>query len=257
MHRFLVVAVLALFTLTACSADNKVEKLSDLTHVHNVVAIDEKIFVGSHEGLFIRNEDASWSRVGAAFDVMALSEVDGRLLASGHPGEEIDLPDPIGLIASDDEGRTWAPLSLTGVVDFHLLEASGTTVIGVAANYQALILSNDSGLNWETLDTVPFSDIAIDPQNSKAIALATEGGLQLSSNIGESFTVTETAVSPTLLDWSRGGLFGATRNAIWKWNEDLSEWELVRDGFSEIRAIAVSPSGITVLDEDTLISVPL
>lgn len=43
--------------------------------------------------------------------------------ASGHPGQGIDLPNPVGLIESRDGGMTWAPLSRQGDSDFYALTA--------------------------------------------------------------------------------------------------------------------------------------
>lgn len=251
MHKGAIALVLAL-SLSGCASGTSIDNLSELSHIHNVVLTDETVFIGSHEGLFVSSGEARWQRVGDEFDFMALTTVDDTLLASGHPGRGSDLPDPAGLISSDDYGNTWDTRSLTGEVDFHLLEASGQTIIGVAANYGALVKSGDSGATWETLDVPPLTDLAIDPSHSESVVLATEHGLQRSDDGASTFTLIPTIEKPTLLHWSDAGLFGATSESVWKWNDTSDDWELVRDGFDDIHAFATSAKHLAVLDGDTL-----
>ena len=234
--------------LSGCVASGSVGDLSELSHIHNVALQGDTVYVGTHEGLFTAGSDGDWVRVGEEFDVMALTTVDGTLLASGHPGRGLDLPDPIGLVSSPDGGESWDSLSLAGEVDFHLLEASGTTIVGVAANYGVLVMSPDFGQTWETLEVPALTDLAIDPSNSSSIVLATDRGLHRSVDGGENFALTRTTVKPVLLDWSGAGLFGATEDALWRWDEMTSTWDLVQEGFGSIQAFSTSGSSFAVLD---------
>lgn len=239
--------------LTACANDGNISSLSELSHIHNMVSNGEEVLIGSHEGIFTPGKDGGWSRLGNEFDVMALTEVDGTLLASGHPGKGSNLPDPIGLVSSTDGGQSWNSLSLAGEVDFHLLEASGNTIVGVAANYGALVISSDFGQTWSTLNVPALSDLAINPSDPSSIVLATDQGLQRSFDGGENFALTRTSNKPVLLDWSEAGLFGATENAVWRWDDTNSQWVSVEDGFDSIHAFSTSGSSLAVLDGTELI----
>lgn len=241
--------------LTACAADPSISSLSELSHIHNVVVDGDDVLIASHEGLFAETGQDQWSRVSGEFDVMALAEVNGTLLASGHPGPGLDLPDPIGLISSSDGGKTWSPSSLTGDVDFHLLEASGQTVIGVAANYGVLARSVDSGATWETLDVTAFSDVAIDPKNQSFIWLATDQGLRRSSDGGSTFSLHRTSAKPVLLDWSDSALYGATSDTVWRWDDSSEEWVSVETNFENIVALSSSEQFIAILDGRELIKI--
>lgn len=238
--------------LAGCAASPSVESLSKLSHIHSVVIHDDLVVVGSHEGLFSQSDTGDWTRIGEHFDVMALTAADDRLLASGHPGDGFDFANPLGLIASSDGGQTWESRSLTGEVDFHLLEASGDTVIGVAANYGMLVKSTDQGLTWATLEVPSISDVAINPENESHLVLATESGLQQSEDGGASFELSRTTEVPTLLDWSEAGLFGATETSILEWQETSQEWSVVQDGFEKIQLFTTSERKIAVLDGGSL-----
>ncbi len=249
MHKaYVVLAAAGTLTVAGCTSGNAVTDLAELSHIHNVVRTADTTYVGSHEGLYIENEDGSFSRVGGEFDVMALTESGGTLLASGHPGRGFDFPEPVGLIASADGGESWSARSLQGEVDFHLLEAIGETIVGVAANYGLLVSSTDGGVTWSTLDVPALTDLALNPENAREIALATEEGLQFSTDGGTTFDLIETQERIVLLDWSADGLFGATPSDLWRWSDEAEQWVHLEAGFNEIHALSASSGEISVLD---------
>lgn len=242
--------------MAGCTSGNVVTDLAELSHIHNVVRTGDTTYVGSHEGLYVDNGDGSFSRVGGEFDVMALTESGGTLLASGHPGKGFDFPEPIGLIASEDGGESWSARSLEGQVDFHLLEAVGDTIVGVAANYGVLVSSTDGGVTWSTLDVPALTDLALNPANAGEIALASDQGLQFSHDGGKAFDLVATQERIVLLDWSEDGLFGATLSDVWRWSAEDEQWVLLEAGFNEIHALSASSGEISVLDGHELASVP-
>lgn len=251
---YLVLAAAGTLAVAGCTSGNAVTDLADLSHIHNVVRTGDTTYVGSHEGLYVDNGDGSFSRVGGEFDVMALTESDGTLLASGHPGKGFDFPEPVGLIASEDGGKSWSARSLEGQVDFHLLEAVGDTIVGVAANYGVLVSSTDGGATWSTLDVPALTDLALNPANAGEIVLATDQGLQFSLDGGETFDLVATDERIVLLDWSEDGLFGATLSDLWRWSPAEAKWELVEGGFSEIHALSGSSGQVVVLDSSEIVN---
>jgi hypothetical protein len=245
-------ALVVALPLAGCTSTGAPTELSDLTHVHNLVLHDGEVFVGSHEGVYRQDGDEGWTLIGTEFDAMGLASHGENLIASGHPGSTFDFPGPLGILVSTDGGETWSGQSLVGEVDFHLLETSGDTIMGVAANYGALVKSEDAGVSWTTLEVSALSDLALDPADPQTVVLATEQGLQHSRDGGDSFSLRESAVITDLLHWSETGLFGATADSIWGWDESLGEWVLALEGFTDIRGFGVSGNQVVVLDGTTL-----
>ena len=71
------------------------------------------------------------TKVGPTNDLMGFSAGPGSgvFYASGHPGKDSTMPNPMGLIRSSDGGKTWVQLSRQGQSDFHALTVtkSGST----------------------------------------------------------------------------------------------------------------------------------
>jgi len=102
-------------------------------HVHGlgINPADNALFIATHTGLFRSPEGTRTAkRVGGRFqDTMGFTVVGpDRFLGSGHPDGREGLPPFLGLIRSQDAGKSWKPISLLGKQDFHVLEASGRAV---------------------------------------------------------------------------------------------------------------------------------
>ena len=97
-------------------------------HAHGL-GIDPKdgaLLVATHTGLFRAPPgETRMERVGKRMqDTMGFTVVGpSTILGSGHPDGRDDLPPFLGLIRSDDGGRSWRPVSLLGTRDFLGLEA--------------------------------------------------------------------------------------------------------------------------------------
>ncbi|HWU08417.1 MAG TPA: hypothetical protein VN520_18895 [Streptomyces sp.] len=70
-----------------------------ITHVHAITRDTGTgtILLATHEGLF-RLKERKLNPVGPVVDLMGFITMDGRYLASGHPGDGTDLPEPVGLV---------------------------------------------------------------------------------------------------------------------------------------------------------------
>jgi photosystem II stability/assembly factor-like uncharacterized protein len=140
-----------------------------------------------------------------------------RFLGSGHPDSRENLPPFLGLIRSDDAGRTWEPISLLGEADFHVLESSGDLVYGYGSDWktreQRLLVSADAGENWkerplpeaasDQLTEESLRSIAIDPGNPSAILASGQQALWRSSDQGRQWSFL--AAESGLLAWSQSG----------------------------------------------------
>lgn len=157
------VATVAALWLVACGGGDTertaLPKTSDPgpVHVHGlgVNPRDGALFIATHTGLFrAARGGRSATRVADRYqDTMGFTVVGAdRFLGSGHPDGREGLPPFLGLIRSDDAGRTWTPLSLQGKVDFHALEAAGRHVYGFGSDWRTrsavFLVSSDGGARW-------------------------------------------------------------------------------------------------------------
>ena len=247
------VSMAGVLAVSACSTDLQVWSMDSLPHVHNVVIVDDEIYLGSHEGLYRFSEEDGFHVVSPDFDVMGLAFSDEGFYASGHPGPGFDYPDPVGLLVSSDRGATWDAVSLTGEVDFHLLDASGDTIIGAAANYGVLIMSDDSGQTWGSVDWPPLYDFGMSPTNPDHILIATGEGLMVSVDAGQSFTQIPGAPEAIMVQWSPDGIVLATPEGLFIAGDLTGPFTKVYSGLTRVIDVAMAGSTIAVVDGHSLL----
>ena len=91
---------------------------------------------------------------------------EGRLVGSGHPDEAGTLPEFLGVIVSDDGGRTWRVLSRLGQSDLHKIVLKHDRIYAIDAAIGALIVSRDGGRTFSeqfTPSGVLIADFEVDP----------------------------------------------------------------------------------------------
>ena len=184
-------------------------------HVHGlgVNPADGALFIATHTGLYrVEPGERKAERVGGRYqDTMGFTIVGpNRFLGSGHPdineAREKNLPALLGLIESTDSGASWAPISLLGEADFHVLRFAGERVYGYDASNDRLLVSGDRGRSWKELEKPgPLVDLAVDPADDRRIVTTSTGGLEEglfeSRDGGESWERVSEAVG--LLAWPR------------------------------------------------------
>jgi hypothetical protein len=188
-------------------------------HVHGlgVNPKDGALFIATHTGLFRAGPDEQTAtRVGNRYqDTMGFAVVGpDRFLGSGHPDGRDDLPPFLGLIESDDAGRSWDSVSLMGKVDFHVLEAAGKRVYGFGSDFDTreprFMVSRDGGRSWrqKRVQAILVA-LAINPRDPDSIVASTGRALFASEAGGDSW---RTLRGPGgLLAWTpKGGLMVLT-----------------------------------------------
>lgn len=171
------------------------------THIHGLGFSSDgrELLVPAHDGLLIF-EDGGWTVPDLPVqDYMGFSPTDNGFYSSGHPGRGSNLVNPLGLVRSGDGGRTLSTLAFEGESDFHVMavgyENHAVYVLNPAQNSQlsvGLHYTLDDGQTWEQsgvrgISGVPIQ-IAVHPTEANVVALATEGGLFLSNDFGDTFT---------------------------------------------------------------------
>lgn len=224
-------------------------------HVHGAVVVDGALLIGTHTGLVeVDPATGTTARRGESKDdLMGLASDGTTLFASGHPGEGSSLPDPMGLLRSDDGGTTWQPVSLTGEVDFHGLVASGERVAGLGTE-DGLMLSVDAGRTWEVVDAPGAGSLA---WFDDALWIATTDGLRIWKD-GTVEPVTADVRPIALASADDGSALWAVQGdgTVWR-TTDGSAWSrhgtiTALEGLAATRttAYAVTAESVTVIPAD-------
>jgi hypothetical protein len=112
----------------------------------------------------------------------------GRLLASGHPSGGGDLPSALGLIGSQDGGRTWSSVSELGTADFHSIELSGGRLVASMYGQAQIYVSRDGGRTFQTRAApLPLVDLEVDPGDPRRWVASAENGLYTSADEGRTW----------------------------------------------------------------------
>jgi len=172
-----------------------------LVHVHGLAysADGTRLVIPSHHGLAVY-ENGKWSKApGPPHDYMGFAATAHGVYSSGHPVPGSGLINPFGLIRSRDGGKTWEKLGLEGESDFHLLATGWNTnavyVWNSSTNSRmrepGLHYTVNDGLAWkpargEGLDGQPQA-LAVHPDDTAVVAVATSSGVYLSRDHGERF----------------------------------------------------------------------
>jgi hypothetical protein len=108
-----------------------------------------------------------------------------ELIASGHPVEGEALPAALGLIRSQDGGKTWRSVSELGTADFHALEQSQGQLVATLFSQPQVLVSEDQGRTWETRAApAPLVAVEVDPADARRWIGSTESGIFLSGDGG-------------------------------------------------------------------------
>ena len=224
-------------------------------HIHNLAYDGEDLLIGTHEGLWSQKPGSLPSqRSRDPFDVMGLTLTDDEWFASGHPGEGMDAPADLGLMASSDQGRTWKAVSLSGEVDFHRLSASDAVIVGVSAHDGRLLRSDDAGARWSDLGTPGLFDLAVSPLDVTIIVGTTEKGPVRSTDSGASFQPLDGAPLLALLAWSGGTLYGADVDGVVHQSVDSgTTWSARGSLPGQAAAIAASGPNVAALVGESIL----
>jgi BNR/Asp-box repeat protein len=177
---------------------------------------DSSLFMGTNTGLFRIPEGASKPErvTGQLRTPDGTGKVSESLVvrftgpdqayASGHPASGESLPPQLGLIASDDAGKTWSPVSELGTADFHAIEPSGETLVAALFQQAQVLVSEDEGRKWETRAApMPLVSLEVDPSDPRRWVGSTERGLFVSRDAGGSWRPND-PIPNVRLAWAEG-----------------------------------------------------
>jgi hypothetical protein len=175
-----------------------------------------------------------------------------EMLGSGHPASGSSLPPALGLIRSDDAGKTWTSVSELGSADFHAIELAGDRLVGGLFGQAQVLVSEDDGRSWETRAAPrPLVDLEVDPGDPARWIASTADGVYLTRDEGGTWR----AIDPT-------------PNCYFAWAESDALYRLDPGGplmlsadgggsWKEIGSTGVEPQALLAADPMTLYAVLL
>lgn len=128
-----------------------------------------------------------------------------ELVGSGHPSEGQALPPVLGLVRSEDAGRTWSPVSELGQADFHTLDVSQGRLVAALYGQAQVLVSADQGRSWQTKTApMPLVDLAVDPADAERWIATSERGIFLSTDGGQTWRQRDPTPN-VRIDWPESG----------------------------------------------------
>ena len=232
-------------------------------HVHGmgIDPADGTVLVATHQGLFRVDAVGKAQRVSPVMDLMGFAVVGpDHFVASGHPGPDVDLPQPVGLIESTDGGRTWLPVSRQGESDFHALAVGDLGFIG----FDGTLLRSPDGQDWATLQIpTPPGSLTASPDTPEVLA-TTQAGLLRSADGGSSWERVSGAPVLQVVDWADdgGSVVGVDPGgAVWASEDRGRTWMkgksldappqavAAADGAGGQRIVVATPTAVLVSDD--------
>ena len=188
-------AAALLFTLSACTPGSTTDRPGAGTapsiaasglpssHVHGLTVIGDtgQVLLATHDGLFDVTTSPA-TKIGDTNDLMGFTTVGdkGPFYASGHPGPESDLPNPMGLLKSSDGGKTWEQLSRQGESDFHAMTITKSGIIA----FDGTLRTSPDGKTWTTASAGFAPAVLAGHPGSDTVLATTEEGIQRSTDAG-------------------------------------------------------------------------
>lgn len=244
-----IAAGLLLLSFSSFSTLAYAQTLDSVSHIHHVKAVENKILVLTHEGLYELVGKNKMNLVGKdKFDVMGFTTLGKALVASGHPSQGSKKPNPIGLVKSLDGGLTWKDVSLVGKVDFHFLEGAGTDLYGADSQSGNLLYSANSGKTWSSLGTNTFTDIAVSPVASGVAIAIKNSELLLTKNAFKSTTKIKTTLKFTQIEWRNSGLYALSGTSLYNSSDSGKTW-------AKLNSFKAAPEILSASDQLMMVTV--
>lgn len=189
-------------------SDPEVVREDGPDHVHGlgINPRDGALMVATHSGLFrVAEGQRELRRVGdLRQDTMGFTVVGpDRFLGSGHPDLRTGDPPHLGLIESDDGGKSWDSVSLRGEADLHALVAHSHVIYAFDSRSGRLLASATKGRTWAVRKSPgAIIALALDPKVETRLVASTAEAVFVSTDAGATWQE-RNGVEPGLLAWPK------------------------------------------------------
>ena len=169
---------------------------------------------------------------------LLLKSLGGQtLIGSGHPDNQNTLPQFIGVMRSDDMGKTWKVIARLGGADLHKIEVKHGRMYAWDAVLSAIVISDDEGKTFEEHFTPRglIIDFVVDPEDPKYILAANDEELFVTRNSGDRWKPLTTGARIRLSWPAAGFLYRADQDGTIYRSEDRGR------SWTEISKVAGEP----------------
>lgn len=225
-----IIGLILIITMLVIFNRSKDESVS-LFHIHGLGFTNDgaQLVIPAHDGLVSFTNDR-WKIIeGAKHDYMGFNPVDTGFYSSGHPERGSNLKNPLGIVRSNNYGKTLEFLDFYGIEDFHGMAVGYNTHTIYLFNPRpndklrasGLYVSLDQTKNWEmsSLSGIEGNilSIAAHPTNEAAVAIGTSVGAYLSTDFGNKFDKLPIEQEVTAIAFgSNGDLFVGGKRIIFR-----------------------------------------
>ena len=250
-------------------------KIIALDHIHGFGwdPSGTTLSVATHTGLRIFENDHWFNSKGPAHDYIAMAPTADGFYASGSPAPSASEGEPLGLVKSTDLGETLQMLSFEGESAIHFLGAGyETNTVYVVIDEENSIVSPglhysyDDGANWQISAAQGVTSVIIQmaahPTNDAILAFASEGGVLLSTDNGNSFAPVTDQQSYSALTFSPAeeGVLYYGLDTLYRLAPDGSEPEAlnmpalrVQDAMMAVAVNPTNPNEIVIATFDSYV----
>ncbi len=112
-----------------------------------------------------------------------------ELLGSGHPDRGGALPEFLGVMRSEDSGRTWSVIARLGEADLHRMVEKHGKLWAFDAVLGVVLVSEDGGRTFDehVAPQEPMAELEIDPADPRRLLLASEQTIYRSEDGGDAW----------------------------------------------------------------------
>jgi hypothetical protein len=176
----------------------------------------------------------------------------GEAVGSGHPGRAQSDWAVLGLVRTEDGGRTWRSVSRLGAGDYHAIAVSGDTLAAAPGGEATVLVSQDGGQNFQPR-TAPLAlaDLEIDPADPDRWVGTAETGVHLTTDGGQTWRPADSAGGARIAWPATDALFRADLDGrVSRSSDGGVTWE-------DVGRVDGETHGLAAVDERTLYAADL
>lgn len=170
----------------------KIEQIRGIGYPGN----DNALYIAADNGLKMFKENLWYKTTTNNHDLLGFQAVADGFIASGKPQRGTGLKDPLGIVQSNDKGKTLQKVAFYGENSFYFMGASfngdGIYVVNQEANDDLALgvnYSTDYGDTWKSSELKGFQAdslgmLAVHPENEDIMAMSTRSGIYFSEDNG-------------------------------------------------------------------------
>ncbi|MGG1677498.1 F510_1955 family glycosylhydrolase [Neobacillus sp. NRS-1170] len=157
---------------------------------------DNSLYVASNDGLKMLKDSAWYKTTTNNHEYIGFQAIKKGFVSSGIPQKGTGFKDPLGLVQSNDNGKSLKKLAFYGDTDFYFIAASfsGDTIYVISEQphdklSQGVNYTKDNGRTWKksaftNFDADSLGMMAVHPTNGDIMAMSTRSGIYYSTDNG-------------------------------------------------------------------------